>query len=142
MKKSLIKKISFFLFLICTIFSATGGVCSSLADENAAVLASAKPSNAETQTASRDIKVSGRLYELLFKKQGGKEKCAYLIPGGDVFGIRIKEAHVTVTAAKEGSPLKRGDKILSIGETEIKETRDVESALNESGKKTVNIGIP
>ncbi len=144
MKKTLVKKISFFLFLICATFSCTGSAALALSEGEAVPLANVEAEYTqcgEIQSINKDIKVSGRLYELLFKKQSEKDKCAYLIPGGDVFGIRIKEAHVTVTAAKEGSPLKRGDKILSIGKTEIKDTKDVEAALSEAGGGTVNIGI-
>ena len=144
MKKTTVRKISFFLFLICAIFSCSGSVCSALSESDtipAASMRSEYTDKEQIQPISKDIKVSSRLYELLFKKQGEKEKTAYLIPGGDVFGIRIKEAHVTVTAAKEGSPLKRGDKILSIGKYEIKDTKDVEEALSESCSGAINIDI-
>lgn len=143
MKNKAVRKISFFLFLICVFFSCSG-VISSASTEGASAtkcITAECSAGGEIEFINKDIKVSSRLYELLFKKSTDKEKCAYLIPGGDVFGIRIKEAHVTVTAAKEGSPLKRGDKILSIGKHEILETKDVEAALAESGGGTVNIGI-
>lgn len=143
MKNKAVRKISFFLFLICVFFSCSG-VISSASTEGAAAsecITAECGAGGEIEFINKDIKVSSRLYELLFKKQSDKEKSAYLIPGGDVFGIRIKEAHVTVTAAKEGSPLKRGDKILSIGKHEISESKDVEAALAESGGGTVNIGI-
>ena len=88
---------------------------------------------------AENIKISSRLYELFFKKD--KKEELKLAVGGGVFGIRIKEAHVTVTAASEASALKRGDKILTVGKTEIKETHDVEDALSQSGGGAVNIGI-
>ena len=144
MKRTTVKKISFFLFLICAFFSLLGSMCSASSPiEPTAASVETKYITNENEAieASREIEVSSRIYELLFKKKSEKEKTAYLIPGGEVFGIRIKEEHVTVTAANEGSALKRGDKILTVGKTVIKETRDVEEALSQSGGGTVNIGI-
>ena len=145
MKRTTTKKISFFLFLICAFFSLFASFCSASSSSEALALATAGTkyisNENEAINTSKTIEVSSRLYELLFKKKSEKEKTAYLIPGGEVFGIRIKEEHVTVTAANETSALKRGDKILTVGKTEIKETHDVEEALSESGGGAVNIGI-
>ena len=143
MKNTVLKKISFFLFLICTIFSCVSSTCFALSESEATLTESTGSQyiNEDICPTSKEIKVSSRLYELLFKKQNEKEKTAYLIPGGDVFGIRIKEEYVTVTAASEGSALKRGDKILAIGKTEIKDTKSVDEALKEYRGGAVNIDI-
>ncbi len=94
-----------------------------------------------TPIKDSDIKISSRFYELLFNKAKNKNDRLYLIPGGDVFGIKIKEANVTVSAAKENSALKRGDKILTISGKEIKEPSDIAEALRDTKGGAVNIDI-
>ncbi len=90
--------------------------------------------------ANEKITVSSRLYELLFKKNENASRM-YLIPGGEVFGIKIKEDHVTVSSAKEGSSLKRGDKILSINGIKTATSEDVSASLAKCGGRTVKIDI-
>ena len=97
-------------------------------------------SNAIPCYANGKLNVSSRLYELLFKKSKNTGRL-YLIPGGDVFGINIKAEHVTVNSSKEGSPLKKGDKILTVNGVKIKSADDVTNALNTSGGCTAKIEI-
>ena len=88
-----------------------------------------------------DVKISSRFYELLFNKSKNKNDRLYLIPGGDVFGIKIKEANATVSSAKDSSALKRGDKILSVAGMEIKDASDISKALKNCKGGAVNIDI-
>jgi len=130
MKALKIRGISLFLILI-TVFSLlfSVGVSAQTEVETASILKNTSE-NADTGTvlSTRDnIKVSSRLYELFFGKDKKEELC--LIPGGDVFGIRIKEEFVTVSGAGSGSALKRGDKIVSINGEKISEISDVNNAL-------------
>ena len=96
----------------------------------------------ETSASVRDdIRISSRIYELLFGKSENKKETLYLIPGGDVFGIKIKEEYVTVSEAQDGSALKRGDKILSVNGTEIKNASDITATLERCRGGTVKIDI-
>lgn len=88
-----------------------------------------------------DVRISSRIYELLFGKSENKKETLYLIPGGDVFGIKIKEEHVTVSEVQDGSALKRGDKILSVNGTDIKNAQDITAALKSCRGGTVKIDI-
>ena len=88
-----------------------------------------------------DVRISSRIYELLFGKSENKKETLYLIPGGDVFGIKIKEEHVTVSEAQDGSALKRGDKILSVNGTDIKNAQDITAALKNCHGGAVKIVI-
>ncbi len=86
-------------------------------------------------------RISSRFYELLFDKEEKPGSELYLIPGGEVFGIRIKEHGVTVNSAEEWSQLERGDRIISIDDTEVKESEDVTLKMKECRGGTVRIGI-
>lgn len=88
-----------------------------------------------------DVEISSRIYELFFGKQKSTREPLYLIPGGDVFGIRIKEENATVNEAQEGSALKRGDKILSINGKKVSDSADITDALKECRGGAVQINI-
>ena len=133
------------LLLIIQLFSVTCGV-SVGAFEKDTLPVSASESQSPlcfgTNTINKDdIKISSRIYELLFNKSKNKTEELYLIPGGDVFGIKIKEAHVTVSSAKESSALKRGDKILSVNGIDVNDASDVNEALKGCTGSAVNIDI-
>ena len=76
-----------------------------------------------------DLRVSSRIWELL----RDKEEKEVLIPGGMVFGARVKCAHVTVTDAGSIHSIKCGDKLISLDGVDIKEAEDVRGVLNNSG---------
>lgn len=86
-------------------------------------------------------RISSRFYELLFDKEEKGDKELYLIPGGDVFGVKVKETSVTVSSAEDSSVLRRGDKIISINDTPIKDAEDVSAALSGCRGGTVRISI-
>ena len=65
-----------------------------------------------TEVLSDNVRVSSRLLELFFGKDDTKE--IKLCPGGDVFGVKIKQNGVTVAESKGIPALKSGDVILSI----------------------------
>ena len=85
---------------------------------------------------SDDVVLSSRIWELLF---GKKEQCAALIPGGNVFGIKLKQSHVTVAEAKGIPALSAGDVILSINGKEIKSAEEARAAVAASGGESVTI---
>ena len=144
MKKFSLKRIALLLFII-QLFSMLFGTNAYATEYSEAPecdftdeysLVASSVSNKDT-----NIKVSSRFYELLFNKSSNKKERLYLIPGGDVFGIRIKEANVTVSSAKEGNALKRGDKILAVAGKEIGDPNDIGKALKDCKGGAVNIDI-
>ena len=142
MKKMGLKRIALLLFIL-QLFSILCGT-NVYANEKEAFSSTesvSNYSNAAGAIKESDIKISSRFYELLFNKTKNKNDRLYLIPGGDVFGIKIKEANVTVSSAKENSALKRGDKILAISGKEINEPADINEALENSKGGAVNIDI-
>jgi stage IV sporulation protein B len=140
------KRISLF-FIFIYIFSLLFSVSvNALFTENAlpafATVSDSDSEYTETSVKARDdVEISSRIYELFFGKQKGKQETLYLIPGGDVFGIRIKEENVTVSEAVGGSALKRGDKIISINGKKINNSGDVTEALKSCHGGAVQIDI-
>ncbi len=146
MKRS-VQRVGLFILLIMYIFATLCG-CSmgaSYDPTTACMQTNVHLENTKNATWDKDINISSRIYELIF---GHKEKAVYdpaaplmLIPSGDVFGIRITEEHPTVSEAPTSSPLKRGDKIVSISGTEISDSSDISELLSKSGGMPVKIDI-
>ena len=92
--------------------------------------------NGEALYTSRDIKASSRIYELLFaspKSRGAVDKTqlsrtAVLCPGGDVFGVRIKQGELTVVNSK-CAQITAGDVIISIDGKPTKSVAEVKEIL-------------
>ena len=88
-------------------------------------------------TTERGIKISSRLLELLFGKAEEKET-VMLIPGGTIFGAKIKQSYVSIQNPGDLKDLKVGDKILSINGTKINSVEDVKRAVESiSGSEIV-----
>ena len=62
-----------------------------------------------------------------------------LIPGGTVFGAKIKQKYVTVTDAKGVPALKCGDSIISVDGKRVNCVADVKKLVAESGGNSVTI---
>ncbi len=140
MKRRNSERISLLLLLLY-IFSIFAPRVSALAPENEiAALAAVDDEYAAAAFARGNVEVSSRLYELLFQKEESASRIR-LIPGGDVFGIRIQEERLTVASAKDGSAFKKGDKILSINGVDTESVEDISSALSNSRGGTVKIDI-
>ena len=116
------------LLLIIYVFSVLLLPVRSFADE-------ALPVSAYTDG---NIKIASRFLELIV---GEEKERPCLIPGGEVFGIRINEPYLTVSSTSDTSPLKRGDRIISINKKEVFEVSEFKSILAESGKKPIGIEI-
>ena len=86
-----------------------------------------------------EIEVSSRFMELLFGKD--KKEEIFLIPGGEVFGIKIDQPYVIVSEASECSALKRADKIIAVDGNKISSARDVTSLLASCGGKSLKIDV-
>ena len=118
-----------------TVISGAGGNV----DENMAYEGERVEFSGDEEAAaalSEDVVVSSRIWELLF---GKKDKAVALIPGGDVFGIKLKLAHVTVADSKGIPALSAGDLILSINGKEIKTAEEARAAVAASGGESVTI---
>ena len=85
---------------------------------------------------SEDVVVSSRIWELLFGKE---RQSTTLVVGGDVFGIKLKLAHVTVAEAKGIPALSAGDIILSINGKDIKSAEQARAVISASGGESVTI---
>lgn len=130
------------LLLVVYLFSALGGVKSFAYENEEYVSAFSSLDGKEHRNGiGKNIKVSSRLYELFFGKQGKSKDIIYLIPGGDVFGIRMKENYVTVHSAKEASPFRSGDKIISVNGIDIMKADDISEALAKTGSAPAKILI-
>ena len=89
-------------------------------------------------TSSSDIKISSRLVELLFGKNE-ENKTLYLIPGGGIFGAKIKQSYVSVQNPGDIKELKVGDKILSLNGKKVSSLEDIKSALHSLDKEDVTL---
>ena len=89
-----------------------------------------------------DVKVSSRFFELFFGKGNeDKKEERFLYASGEAFGIKIREPYVTVTEARDGSPLMRGDKILWIENYKTEVPEDVKEALKSSHGRPLKLNI-
>ena len=105
-------------------------------EDSAAVAVSAKGS--ETESAS-DLKVSSRLWELLFGESEEDEEKVILIPGGSVFGARVKQNSVTISDPCDINGLKSGDTLLSIDGKKVSSVSDVKAILSSCRGKTLTL---
>ena len=62
-----------------------------------------------------------------------------LIPGGQVFGVKIKQKYVTVTDAKGIPALKSGDIILSIDGKQVSSASEVKRIVERSSGESLTI---
>ena len=90
------------------------------------------------EALSNNVKVESRLYELLFG-DGRNKSALKLIPGGEIFGVKIKQSRVTVTDAKGVPALKCGDVILSINGERVESVNDVKRILAAGGGESVTV---
>ena len=90
-----------------------------------------------TQVISDNVEVSSRLWELFFGSE--KSEPLTLCPGGDVFGIKIKQSGVTVTEAKGIPALKCGDTILSINGKKVSSSNDIREELSKCHGESVTV---
>ena len=144
---SLKKKALFVLTVIYTLFSSHKGCAISLVthESNASVYASVSQAysikeDGETSGA-REIKISSRIYELLFGNESKKKNELMLVPCGDVFGIRMDEEYVSVSEAESGSSFSKGDKILKINDSEITSASDITKILDVEKSRRVKVEI-
>ena len=86
---------------------------------------------------SENVEVGSRFWELIFGEN--KKEEVSLVPGGGVFGVKIKQEHPTVTDAKGVPALKVGDVILSVGGERVRTANDVKRIVQASGGNSLTI---
>lgn len=103
----------------------------------------ASPSSSEDGTGDADdvvsviaddMKVSSRFLELLRGKEE-KKKTLTLIPGGNIFGVKIRQCGVSVTEITENggkTPLAIGDVILSVNGESVSGAADVSEKIRSA----------
>ncbi|MBR2343154.1 MAG: SpoIVB peptidase [Clostridia bacterium] len=103
-------------------------------------------SEASVTAAAEETRVSSRLWELLFGTGEGSESTSgeaadtpRLIPGGTVFGAKIKTRHLTVTEDESALGILAGDEIIRIDGKEISGTADVKKILSEHTGGTLEV---
>ncbi len=70
-----------------------------------------------------------------------KDSRTYLIPGGVVFGTRLKEKHLVVSLPDEAGVLKSGDRLLEVGGREVSSLEDIKEALSGCSGKDIEIKV-
>ena len=95
-----------------------------------------EPCVAKVASDTDEVKVSSRLWELLFGKGESKNESKgtdelKLIPGGVVFGTKIKGNCVKVTDNMKISELEVGDTIYSIDGTKVSSIQEIKELLQE-----------
>ena len=94
----------------------------------------------ESQPALADgIEVGSRFWELFFGEKKNEEQPISLIPGGSVFGVKIKQKYVTVAESQGIPALKSGDIILSVNGESVKSAADVKRLVKGSGGSSLTI---
>ncbi len=101
--------------------------------------------NSVTQTKSdtiscaiindEEVKISSRFAELLFGKKEDEGDTVLLIPGGGIFGAKIRQSYVSVQSPGDISELKAGDKILSINGKRVSSAVEVKKVIQNLGGK-------
>ena len=130
------------LFVIYTMLFLTAVTASAVEDNKEEI--SPQTNDSENRCAlstdeyaeAGSFKVSSRLWELLF---GKGETQQLLVPGGNIFGVKIKQKNVTVAESKSIPLLSHGDVILSINGKTVSCVEDVRRIVSEAGEGSVTI---
>lgn len=87
---------------------------------------------------SDGVKVSSRLFELIFGK-GGSGSTRTVALGGDVFGIKLKASHVIVADAKGVPALSSGDILLSVNGKAVNTAEEAGRLISASRGESVTL---
>ena len=86
-----------------------------------------------------ELKISSRLLELLLGKGNNSDGDILLIPGGMIFGAKIRQNHVTVSDPGDVKELRCGDKILSVNGKEVHSGKEIQDIIHDSEGAEINI---
>lgn len=133
MKKSLVwilvASLSFFVFLPPGQNEKVVSIDSITSDD--VIMCAAK-------TDGDEIKISSRLYELLFGEENENKKLL-LVPGGGIFGAKIKQSFVSVQNPGDAHELKVGDKIKTVNGKNVCSVKEIKLALRGLNTDEVNL---
>lgn len=89
---------------------------------------------------SDNVKVGSRFLDLFFgESKQSEDETVSLIPGGGVFGVKIRQKYVTVTESTGIPALKCGDIILSVDGVSVTSAAQVRQIVKASGGKSLTI---
>ena len=103
--------------------------------------------NCESAAIVNDVEISSRIWELLFggkKDKNNKKEYSeelMLIPGGSVFGARVKQERPSVTEDNAALGFMAGDSITEIEGTPIRSCAEVKKIVNESNGRELEITL-
>ncbi len=127
----------FALFMIFSLVFTSGAVEAHAGEEDGTRVAFSESVSGDIRLpGNSNVRVSTRLGELFFGKREGVKM---LVPGGTVFGIKIKGKYVTVIESRGIPALHTGDVILSIGGHAVSSVDDVRAALRASNGESVTL---
>lgn len=92
----------------------------------------------EVISIKEGVEVSSRLIDLFRDK---KKKEVYLIPGGEVFGIKIDEPYLTVVDTLEGCAFIRGDRIIAVDGKRTTDAEVIKEALSKCSGRPMSFEI-
>ena len=90
-------------------------------------------------TLSDNTIISSRFLDLFFGGENKEKQDINLVPGGGVFGVKIKQDYPTVVESKGIPAIKSGDVILSVGGERVKTTDDVRRLVESSNGESITI---
>ena len=137
MKKNFVMKALCFILIIYSLPLPFTVICSA-EQEEAEMQKVAYTSEEALPTLADGVEVGSRFFELLFGKEEKPEELA-LIPGGGVFGVKIKQKYVTVTESPGIPALKPGDIILSVGGKPVHSAAEVKAIVASCGGNSLTI---
>ena len=134
------RKITKAICFILTIYTLIGSGAVAFADSGVGYACEIDAAEECAPVLSENVKVGSRFWELFFgEQQKEKDDTVTLIPGGEVFGVKIKQKQVTVTDAKGVPALKSGDVIISINGESINSAADVKRIVENSAGNSLTI---
>ena len=100
---------------------------------------SESPKDECTPTLAEGVEVGSRFFELFFGKSEKESEPITLLPGGGVFGVKIRQKYVTVIESPGVPALKAGDIIVSVNGESVKSAKDVKRLVERSGGNSLTI---
>ena len=106
------------------------------------VVASAESADG-AETVECDVKLSSRLWELLFGKseETSASDTLLLAPGGEVFGAKIQKKYITVSDNGDHASVKVGDIVYKVNGKRVESVEEVKRLTEESGGRAMTLTI-
>ena len=92
-----------------------------------------------TPVLSENVKVGSRLWELFFGEEKKQDNTVCLVPGGGVFGVKIKQKYVSIIESTGVPSLRGGDLIISLNGRSVSNAAEVKRIVEESNGESITI---